>query len=119
MTKPTLKHPTLTTYVYGYCLSLYLTITAYLAVTHHLLHNQPLMYLLAGLALVQFIVQLVFFLHMGDELKPRYRLFVFIFMIIIVVILVAGTLWIMANMNYHHPSTPNEINRYLLRQDNL
>src|ERR1035437_895088 len=92
---------TLASYVTGYIFSVYLTFAAYLAVYNHLFKHLVLTGVIVGLALVQFIVQLVFFLHLGRETKPRWRLAVLIFMIIIVLILVVGSLWIMSNLNYH------------------
>lgn len=118
MSKST-HHVSLLTYINGYALSLYLTLTAYLAVTHHLFSNHTLIYCIIGLALLQFLVQVLFFLHLGHETRPRWKLVVFLFMLLIVGILVFGSLWIMSNLQYHHPSTQTEINNYLKRQDGL
>lgn len=54
-----------------------------------------------GLAIVQAIVQFILFMHVGIEQKPRWGLMVFLFMLLIIFILVAGSLWIMANINYN------------------
>jgi cytochrome o ubiquinol oxidase operon protein cyoD len=110
-------HGTLKSYVIGFIFSIYLTVTAYLLVVDHTLSGWALMLLIASLALAQFLVQLLFFLHLGRETKPRWKLLVFIFMIVIVVILVGGSLWIMANLNYH--MTQSQINTYLRSQDGL
>jgi len=119
MTKLTSNRVTLIGYINGYALSLYLTITAYLLVTHRIFSNHHLVFAVIGLALIQFLVQAFFFLHLGHETKPRWKLYVFLFMILVVGILVLGSLWIMANLNYHHPQTPNQINNYLTNQDGL
>ena len=119
MSKPNTSGISLIGYINGYALSLYLTITAYLLVTHRVFSNHRLVIAVAVLALIQFLVQAFFFLHLGHETKPRWKLYVFLFMILIVVILVVGSLWIMANLNYHHPETPNQINNYLTNQDGL
>jgi cytochrome o ubiquinol oxidase operon protein cyoD len=108
---------TLASYVTGYIFSVYLTFAAYLAVYNHLFKHLVLTGVIVGLALVQFIVQLVFFLHLGRETKPRWRLAVLIFMIIIVLILVVGSLWIMSNLNYH--MTPPQMNNYMMHQQGL
>jgi len=119
MSKPTASSITLIGYINGYALSLYLTITAYLLVTHRIFSNHYLVFAVIVLALIQFLVQAFFFLHLGHETKPRWKLYVFLFMILIVSLLVLGSLWIMTNLNYHHPETPNQINNYLTNQDGL
>jgi cytochrome o ubiquinol oxidase operon protein cyoD len=109
---------TLKSYVSGYVASLCLTVAAYLLVSRHALSTRwILIAMVVGLALTQFLVQLVFFLHLGRETKPRWKLAVFLFMILIVGILVFGSLWIMNNLNYR--MTPAQINQYMNSQDNL
>lgn len=111
------RHGTLMSYVSGYVLSLYLTVTAYLIVAHHLFSNHRLVVSVVGLALIQFVVQLLFFLHLGQETKPRWKLLVLLFMLAIVSILVFGSLWIMNNLNYR--MTPVQVNSYMKSQDAL
>lgn len=107
-------------YVIGYVASLYLTVTAYLFVKHRSFSKWPLVFAISGLALAQLVVQLVFFLHLSQESRPRWRLKAFGFMVMVVVILVVGSIWIMANLDYHHPSTsPDQVNEYLQDQDSL
>jgi cytochrome o ubiquinol oxidase operon protein cyoD len=108
----------LTSYLLGFALSLYLTLMAYVAVVHHLFSRRILLFVLPGLALTQFVVQMIFFLHIGREFRPRWKLFVFLFMLLIVTILVGGSIWIMSNLNYHM-QTPAEVNKYLQSQDGL
>jgi cytochrome o ubiquinol oxidase operon protein cyoD len=108
---------TLRSYVTGFALSIYFTLTAYLLAVRHALFNRTLVLVLAGLALVQFVVQLLFFLHLGTETKPRWKLMVFLFMIMVVMVLVFGSLWIMSNLNYR--MTPDQINSYMNSQSAL
>lgn len=98
-------------YVIGYILSLGLTLTAYLLVTQHQLRYKLIVGLIAVLALTQFIVQMLCFLHLGNETKPRWKLVVFGFMLGVVLILVGGSLWIMSNLNYR--MTPQQMNSYM------
>jgi cytochrome o ubiquinol oxidase operon protein cyoD len=51
---------------------------------------------------VQLAVQMIFFLHIGNEVKPRYNLIAFSSAMVVVFIVVFGSLWIMNNLNYHH-----------------
>jgi cytochrome o ubiquinol oxidase operon protein cyoD len=110
MTKPT-RQATLRTYLSGYVLSLLLTVAAYLFVTHPAYSSKVLVAIILVLAVVQFLIQMVFFLHIGLETKPRWKLFVFIFMVGVVLIIVIGSIWIMNNLNYNQ--TPQQINTYL------
>jgi cytochrome o ubiquinol oxidase operon protein cyoD len=108
---------TLSSYVTGYIFSIYLTVTAYLVVYNHLFSHLTLTILIIGLAFVQFIVQIVFFMHLGRETKPRWKLAVMLFMIMVVLILVGGSLWIMSNLNVR--MTPQQENNYMNNQQGL
>lgn len=76
--------------------SLILTFTAYFLATHHLFS-----FALLPLAFVQAAVQLIFFLHVGQEKKPRWNLLFFGFMLLVVFLVVVCSLWIMYHLNYN------------------
>ncbi len=98
----------LASYVTGFVLSLVLTGVAYVSVVYHLFSIEVLLPLIIGLAVIQFVVQVIFFLHLGRERKPRWQLVTFLFMLLVLFILVIGSLWIMNNLNYH-ASSPTDI----------
>jgi cytochrome o ubiquinol oxidase subunit IV len=100
MEQPTLKSQT-TAYVIGFLLSLALTLATYFAVVEQLFTPVRLIITISVLAVAQFVVQLLFFLRMGQETKPHWKLTVFFFMLIVLVVIVFGTLWIMHNLNYN------------------
>lgn len=104
----------LKSYVAGFALSVAFTLAAYWLVVRHELTDRVIVILIVAFALMQFMIQLVFFLHLGKETKPRWKLFVFIFMILVVAILVFGSLWIMSNLNYR--MTPEQMNAYMNSQ---
>ena len=104
-------------YLIGFGSSLILTLGAYFIVTHGNLSQATKVTLVTILALSQFMVQLVYFLHLGREFKPRWKLFVFIFMIGVVSILVAGSLWIMTDLN--NRMSPAQETNYMNDQDGL
>lgn len=114
-------HPTLGLYITGFALSLMFTLTAFTLVFIHVhsmheMFSHPFLRVMTDiLALSQFGVQLYFFLHLGRETKPRWKLLVLAFMILIVMILVFGSLWIMKNLNYR--MTPEQMNQYMLNQN--
>ncbi len=119
-TKPTppVVTPTLRSYVAGFVLSILLTLEAYVLVVRHAVASPILVAAVAGLALVQFIVQLLFFLHLGRETKPRWKFYVFLYTVLLVAVLVIGSIWIMSNLGYHTPS-PSEVDHYLKIQSGL
>lgn len=106
-------------YVIGFSLSVYLTIVAYLLVTKHLFDGRLLIALIIGLAVLQFVVQVYYFLHLGQETRPRWKLVSFIFMIGTVGILVFGSLWIMSNLDYHHGQTPAETDQAIIEDEGI
>ncbi|MFI5270878.1 MAG: cytochrome o ubiquinol oxidase subunit IV [Candidatus Saccharimonadales bacterium] len=120
MSKPenmTTEKGTLASYVTGFIFSVYLTVTAYLAVYNHAFSTFRLTAFIIVLAVVQFVVQMVFFLHIGKERKPRWKFVVMLFMIVVLLILVLGSLWIMSNLNYR--MTPEQMNNYMRNQQGL
>ena len=91
---------TFKSYIIGFILSLLLTFSAYFLVTEKWLHSQTTALILAALALTQALIQLVFFLHLGQERTPYWNLQTFLFMLGVLFIIVLGTLWIMHNLDY-------------------
>jgi len=106
-----------TKYVTGFMLSVVLTVITYLLVTHHSFSRETIIVAIMGLAFLQFIVQLFFFLHLGSDTRPRWKLYVLLFMLLIVGIIVIGSLWIMNHLNYHMDM--EHVHEYLNAQDNL
>lgn len=103
-------------YVTGFILAVGLTILAYLLVTQHWLMGTFLVLGLMGLAVVQFVVQLIFFLHIGQESKPRWNLAVFLFTLMVLIVIVFGSLWIMYNLNYGMNMTPEQMDHFMIKQ---
>lgn len=92
---------TLQAYVTGLLLCVVLTFASFGLVEMHLLAGGPLYIALAGLAIVQLLVQCVCFLSLNGSREGQWNLLPFIFTIMIIGILVGGTLWIMYNLNYN------------------
>jgi len=103
-------------YITGFLLSILSTVAAYLLVTRGTSTTHVTEILLACLAAVQFIVQLVFFLHVGEERKPRWRQLILLLMIFFAVVVVLGSVWIMYNLNYR--MSPQQMNQYMQNQTN-
>ena len=77
------------------------TIAPYMLVVNNAVSGNALLLLLAVFAVSQVFVQLLFFLHLGQEKRPRLHSLAFGFMTMVVVIVVFGSLWIMNNLNYN------------------
>ena len=92
-------HGSLTSYLVGFILCLILTVASFLIVYFKLLTGHALIYTLIALGITQAIIQMLFFLHVGQEAKPRWETISFCFMIMCVLILVIGSLWIMNDLD--------------------
>lgn len=92
-------HGTLKSYRAGFAASFILTVTSFLLVITKALSGMTLVYTIVALALVQAAFQLRFFLHVGQEAKPKWETLVFVFMLTILIIIVFGSLWIMSDLN--------------------
>lgn len=118
MKRPETSHGTVQSYTVGFITSLILTFAAYLMVVNHLFSGWGLLLAIAGLAIAQLLVQLLFFLHLGQESRPRWNLQVFAFMLIVLFIVVGGSLWIMKNLDYHHGNmTPQQTNDFITKDE--
>ena len=105
-------------YTFGFLLSLALTYEAYQLVVSHSFSSGRLIAVALGLAIVQLLVQLFFFLHFDRARKPAWNILVFLFMTLVVSILVYGSLWIMQNLNYHMKS-PAQTEQYLKNNEGI
>ncbi len=100
-------------YTVGYVLSLALTFAAFATVTaFRMTDDVVVIAIIVGLAVLQLFVQLVYFLHLGDESKPRWNLISLLFALLVVGIVVIGSLWIMNNLNYNMMS-PHQLQQHM------
>lgn len=92
---------TFKSYVIGFIASITLTLVAFLLVTQHLLEDFNLTYTIMGLAFVQALIQLKYFLHLDLDFDPTGNLIAFLFMVLVIGIIVIGSLWIMSHLDYN------------------
>ncbi len=92
-------HGTYKHYVIGLILSVVLSGLAFFLVMAGVVTGLVLIYTLVGLAVLQAIGQLLFFLHVGNEEKPRWETGVLLFMALVAATIIVGTLWIMFDLN--------------------
>ena len=95
------SHGTVKSYIIGFALSVIITCLAFYIVANEILAPESRIVVLVLLALIQLLVQLVFFLHLNTSSKARWNLVSFIFTLVVVLILVFGSLWIMFSLNYN------------------
>ena len=95
------SHGTMQSYVAGFILSILLTLVAYILISQHILSGTEAVVAVISLAVLQLLTQVVFFLHLSNKSRARWNLTAFAFTVLLVVILVAGSIWIMDNLNYN------------------
>ncbi len=103
--------PTLKAYVTGFILSLVLTLGAYFAVVYNLLSGNALTLPILVFAVIQLLVQMIFFLHLHKGEDRKWNFMVLLSTVTIVLILVVGSIWIMNHLNYN--MTPSQMNNYM------
>lgn len=112
---------TLGSYSRGYGLSLVLSLVTFILVERHVNHQAYshafVMIVIFALAIIQLFIQLIYFLHLGKESKPRWNLMIMLLAAMVVIILVGGSLWIMYNLNTR--MTPAQVTNYMNSQDGL
>ncbi|MCB1106579.1 MAG: cytochrome o ubiquinol oxidase subunit IV [Chlamydiia bacterium] len=87
--------------VIGFILTLVLIFAAYRIVAYGHLTQTLLMTSIILIGCITAIVQLIFFLHLGLEERPRWNLMMFLFGVALIAVLIGGSLWIMSNLNYN------------------
>lgn len=92
-------HGSAKAYAIGFILCIVLTAASFGLVMMDVLSGKELIYTLIGLAIVQAIVQAIFFLHLGQEDKPRWETASFSFMVAVLLIIAIGSLWVMNDLN--------------------
>lgn len=111
------------TYSVGFLSSIILTLAAYAIVVQNTIRSAlspaSIAILLAVFASIQLAVQLIFFLHLTEEAKPRWKLMSFLFAFIILGIIVIGSLWIMFDLNSRMMMSTEEMTQYMNRQTGL
>lgn len=114
--KPMIPEGDLKTYVTGFVLSVVLTLGSYFLVTSIGVDwpRQVLIGIVLTLALIQLLVQLVFFLHLLHESKPRWNLMFLLAFFSTVFLVVVASIWIMQHLN--HNMMPADIMKYVQDQ---
>jgi cytochrome o ubiquinol oxidase operon protein cyoD len=86
-------------YLIGFALSVVLTAIPFALVMLRPLTTQATALLIMGLAAVQMVVHMIFFLHMNRRAEGGWSIMALIFTAVIVLIALSGSLWVMYHMN--------------------
>jgi len=87
-------------YLIGLGLALLLTAIPFALVAAHALPRLTMLVIIAIAAVIQILVHLRFFFHLGFRSTPRENLIAMAFAAVLIVLMLGGTLWIMFDL-YH------------------
>lgn len=95
------EHGTMKSYVIGFILSLIFTFITYYLVVNQTIKGTSLLVAILGFAVLQMVVQITFFLHLGRGPRPNWNLYFFISTVGIILIVVGGSIMIINNLHYN------------------
>ncbi|MCD9230143.1 cytochrome o ubiquinol oxidase subunit IV [Ralstonia pseudosolanacearum] len=92
-------HATVKGYLIGFVLAVILTVIPFKMVMGGGFSHDTVLVTVMGLAVVQIVVHLIYFLHLDGSSTQRWNVMAFLFTLLILVIVIVGSLWVMHNMN--------------------
>lgn len=110
-------HSTLRGYATGFVLAVILTAIPFWLVMGKVIPNSATLgFVLLGLAAVQIVVHMVYFLHMNTKAEGGWSMLALLFTFMLLVIMLSGSIWVMYHLNHNmmpgmmnqmmHPDTP-------------
>lgn len=114
------EHGTTKSYVIGFILSLIFTFIPYWLVVEKVVHGNALVGTILGFAVLQMLVQIIFFLHLGREKKPYWQRWFFMATVGAIFVVIGGSLWIMNHLHYNMtPVTPQDAAKKLVEDEGI
>jgi cytochrome o ubiquinol oxidase operon protein cyoD len=110
-------HGSVSSYVEGFAWSLLLTFIPYYLVSSQSIKGTRLVVTILAFAVLQMIVQVTYFLHLGRGPKQRWNLFFFIATVGIVLVVVSGSVVIINNLHYN--MTPLDQSKKLANNEGI
>jgi cytochrome o ubiquinol oxidase operon protein cyoD len=92
-------HGSYRTYLTGFILSVILTAIPFAVVIWGGAPKSVAVAVVVGFAVVQIVVQMIYFLHLNPKSEGGWNLLALLFTLIIVVIVLSGSLWVMHHLN--------------------
>lgn len=99
--EPKDEHGTTQFYIIGFVLSLIFTFIPYYLVVNKTVSGTTLLATILGFAVLQMLIQIFFFLHLGRGPKPLYNVVFFVSTVGIILVVVGGSIMIINNLNYN------------------
>nr|CBI80167.1 Cytochrome o ubiquinol oxidase protein cyoD (modular protein) [Bartonella sp. 1-1C] len=96
--------PSIGSYLVGFILAVLFTLGSFIPVMYGLLDSWAIstkVIYLIGMALIQIIVQIVFFLHLNSGPDARWNLTALLFTAMCAFIIIGGTWWAISHLNYN------------------
>lgn len=117
------NHFTIRNYLLGFSLCLFLTLASFFIVVNEIFSGMQAFIVVSTFASLQFLVQVLLFLHVGQEKKPKFNSGIFLYTAMTVIVIVIGTMWIMYNLDYNHSvnnqMSPKEVEEHLIEEENI
>jgi len=105
------NHGTFASYMTGFILSVILTaLPFYIVMTGGFESKVATVLTLTGFAIVQIVVHMVYFLHMNGRAEGGWSMTALIFTLVVVVIMIAGSVWVMYNMDVNMMPSMHNMN---------
>lgn len=92
-------HGTYRSYLTGFVISAVLTIIPFAMVMMGDFSDTLTIAVIVGFAVVQIVVQMIYFLHLHPKSEGGWNLLAFLFTAIILVIVISGSLWVMHHLD--------------------
>ena len=102
---------TLRGYLTGFVLAVILTAIAFSLVMGKVIANSSTTgFVLLGLAAVQIVVHVVYFLHMNTKTEQGWSMLALLFTFMLLAIMLSGSIWVMYHLNHNMmPGMMNQI----------
>lgn len=110
------EESTFISYNTGLILSIILSVAAYLLLKLQLGGDSWITFGILAFAFMQAIIQLLLFLHLSIESRPRWKLFALLSILLIIFVVIVGSVWIMHNMNYNMTMSSEEMDMYMMEE---
>jgi cytochrome o ubiquinol oxidase operon protein cyoD len=104
------SHSTFKGYMTGFVLAVILTVIPFWLVMAKVFPNSSTTALVVlGIAAVQIVVHMIYFLHMNTRSEGGWSLLALAFTVVLLAIMLAGSIWVMYNLNTNMMPTMQEM----------
>ncbi len=111
------EHGTVRSYVIGFILSLIFTFIPYYLVVNKVISGNVLLTAILSIAIIQMLIQIFYFLHLGRGPKPMYNIFFFAATAVTILVVVAASVFIMNNL--YNNMDPSEISKKVAEKEGI